>query len=241
MQYKTELHVHCSEVSPCADLTAVQVADRYLAAGYTSLVLTNHLIRFIMERGGEDWDSQVDYFLRPVRLMQDYVGDRMHILLGAELRFDDHDNDYLLYGVTEQFLRENPRPYEMSMKDFKKLANENGILFIQAHPFRNRMKVIRPDMIDGIEVFNGHVGHDSRNDIADLWSKKYDLLRTSGSDFHHPHSVIDAGILTDTPVTSIAQLTDILRTGDCTLICEGPAAARDGLSDMPAKLPRKEN
>ncbi len=236
MQYKTELHAHSSEVSPCADFTVEQVADRYLEAGYTSLCLTNHFIRHILERGGESWEEQVDWFLRPVRLMQSYVGARMHILAGAELRFDDHDNDYLLYGITREFMLAHPYFYEMKLKDFTPLARENGILVIQAHPFRNRMKVIRPDMIDGIEMFNGHAGHDSRNDLAELWSKKYKLLRTSGSDFHHPHSVIGAGILTDEPVTSIEQLTEILRTGDCTLICRGPAAERDGMCDMPAAL-----
>ena len=42
MQFKTELHAHTSEVSPCGHVTAPEVADRFIAQGYTSLVITNH-------------------------------------------------------------------------------------------------------------------------------------------------------------------------------------------------------
>lgn len=35
------------------------------------------------------------------------------------------------------------------------------MLFYQAHPFRNSMKITNPELLDGIEVYNGHPGHDS--------------------------------------------------------------------------------
>ncbi len=232
MAFLTELHVHTCEVSPCADLTAEEVADRYIAAGYTSMVVTNHFISYILDRLGNTWDEKIDAFLAPVKVMRAYTEGKMNILLGAELRFDDHDNDYLLYGLTEEFLRAHPDFQKMSLDQFVSLARENGVLFVQAHPFRNGMRVIRTDRIDGIEVFNGHHGHDSRNDIANAWAEKYGLLRTSGSDFHHPHSVESGGILTDAPVTSTEQLVNILRNGGYTLHCSGPAAARDRMKNM---------
>ena len=235
MQFKTELHAHCSEVSPCADMSATEVVDRYIQAGYTSLVLTNHLTSPILCGRGETWDEAIDFFLAPIETMRTHAKDRLHILLGAEIRFDGHGNDYLLFGLTEAFLRSHPNMQQMRLKDFISVAREHDILVIQAHPFRNGMRIINPTDIDGYEVFNGHPGHDSRNQWADRWAHERGLLRTSGSDFHHPHSVESGGILTDEPITDIQQLVKILRTGDCTLLCGGPAAERDGMTDMPAK------
>ncbi len=238
MPFKTELHAHCSEVSPCADMSAEQVVDCYLEAGYTTLVLTNHFITRILNEAAPTWDEQIDFFLRPLELMRRRAAGRMHILLGAELRFDDHQNDYLLFGFDEEFLRTHPHFLSMKLMDFHELCRENGFLLIQAHPFRNGMKITRPDQIDGVEVFNGHPGHAARNDIALAWAKKYDLIPTSGSDFHHPRprSLETGGILTEEPVVSMEQLVTILRERQATLLCSGPAAERDGMTDIPARF-----
>ena len=235
MKFKTELHAHCSEVSPCADMSAAQVVDRYIDAGYTTLVLTNHFSSTIRDNIGRTWAEKIDRFLSPIKLMEERANGKLHILLGAEIRFDTHGNDYLLYGLTEEFLRANPDMQKMRLTDFAPIARENGVLIIQAHPFRNGMMIVRSEYVDGYEVFNAHPGHASRNDWADRWAKMQGLLRTSGSDFHHPHSVEAGGILTDTPITDTKQLADVIRRADCTLLCGGPAAERDGMSDMPAK------
>lgn len=235
MQYKTELHAHSREVSPCADLTAYAVADRFIAAGYTSLVLTNHYTQKILDKAGETWEEKMDYYLSPYRKMKSYAKGRMEVLLGLELRFLENFNDYLVYGVDEQFLYDHPELYNMTLKTFSPFAKEHGLLVIQAHPFRNRMTVMNPALLDGVEVFNGHKGHDSRNALADAWAKRYGLLRSSGSDFHHPDSEESGGILTDALITSIPQLIDTLRSGNCILHCSGTAAALDGMTDMPAK------
>ncbi|MBQ2734552.1 MAG: hypothetical protein IJF33_01835 [Clostridia bacterium] len=235
MQYKTELHAHTREVSPCADLTAPEVAERFLAAGYTSLVVTNHYCDYVVDNAGESWEEKMDYYLLPYRKMQEYAKGRLNVLLGLELRFLENFNDYLVYGVDEQFLHDYPDLHKMSLKTFAPFAKEHGLLVIQAHPFRNRMTVMNPKLLDGVEVFNGHKGHDSRNPVADMWAKRYGLLRASGSDFHHPDSEESGGILTEQPITSVSQLVETLRTGNCILHCSGTAAALDGMVDMPAK------
>lgn len=238
--YKTELHAHTSEVSPCADLRAPEVAERYIAAGYTTVNVTNHYCDYVMDPAGETWQEKIDHFLSGYRIMKDYAKDRLNVLLGCELRFVGSMNDYLIFGLTEAFLIAHPDLHRMTLKSFSGLAKENGLLIVQAHPFRNGMMVSDPALLDGIEVFNGHPGHDSRNDIADLWAKKFHLLRTSGSDFHHPTSIECAGIMTDTPVTNEQQLAGILRDETYLLHCSGPAAERDGMHDMPAKYGKEE-
>ena len=97
------------------------------------------------------------------------------------------------------------------------LATENNMLFIQAHPFRNWMMVIDPRMVDGVEVFNGHFGHDSRNEIANMWAERFNLIKTSGTDFHYITSPANGGIFTEEEITDMAQLIEILKSGNYTL------------------------
>jgi hypothetical protein len=110
--------------------------------------------------------------------------------------------------------------YRMNPHSFHELAKENGLLFIQAHPFRNGMTVVAPWDLDGVEVYNGHKGHDSRNEVADLWADKYNLIKTSGTDFHYDHVPTNAGIFTEEKITSMEQLVEILKSGKYELIKE---------------------
>lgn len=236
MQYKTELHAHTREVSPCADLTATEVADRYIADGYTSIVITNHYTQTIIERMGDTWEERINAYLSPIRMMREYAKDRLNVLLGCELRFAENSNDYLIIGITEEFLISHPELYLMNLKSFSALARENGLLVVQAHPFRNGMSVMPPEYLDGIETFNGHVGHDSRNPIADAWAKRYGLIETAGTDFHHPYQSGVAGILTDEPIVSEEQLLAILKSGSYTLHCSGPRSEAEGIVDHLPKI-----
>ncbi len=232
MPYLTELHAHSREVSPCGQKTVQEVVDLYLAAGYHSLVLTNHYCDYVMNMPGKDWEERYAHYISAYHAMREYAGDRMHILLGAELRFEGMNNDYLIFGLTEELLHKFPDLHKMTLKSFYPLAKDHGLLVIQAHPFRHGMQVMRPDYLDGYEIFNGHPGHDSRNDIARIWCKKYGKLPTSGSDFHEMRQYATGGIYTEEPITSTRQLVELLKSGAYTMRCRGGAAERDGCSDL---------
>ena len=73
----------------------------------------------------------------------------------------------------------------METEDGIRFVQSLGCTVVQAHPFRNHCMIVPPGILDGIEIFNGHPGHDSRNDIATYWAEKFDYkIRTGGSDFH---------------------------------------------------------
>lgn len=214
--YKTELHVHSSSVSNCSDVPEDSIARRYIAAGYTTIVLTNHLSKFTyknkrFDRSGDTWDTKIDYYMNGIKKLTEAAVGRINVLWGVELRSNINDNDYLIYGVDERFLRSTPDIMDMKIKLVAEAVHEVGGLFCQAHPFRNDMKVTKPELLDGIEVFNGHSNHDSRNDIAEAWAEKFGLLGISGSDLHHPYQAPCGGIVTDGPVTDIGQLVSLLR------------------------------
>ena len=221
--FKTELHCHSTEVSACSKITATQLRDRYISAGYTTVVLTNHFAVFTYNHlKCADWQEFVDKYMYGYNLLKSVSQGQLEILLAIEIRPQDSPNDYLMYGVTEGFLRENEFLYNKSVEKLSRLARENGILFIQAHPFRDYMQMTSTELIDGIEVFNGnhggHYGTDSRNDIAEAYADKYEFIKTSGTDLHYPNDKILGGIATNEKIRSIPQLIEILKSGNYKLI-----------------------
>lgn len=216
--FKTELHCHSMDVSQCARVNAAQIVEKFAVAGYNTLVLANHFSSYTMEAlHSTDWNDWVDKYLNGYYNLKKEAEGKLNILLGMELRFNGNTNDYLVFGVTEELLRNNTDIFTMGPEKFHALAKENDCLFIQAHPFRNSMVVIDPRHLDGVEVFNGHLGHDSRNDIANMWADKFNLIKTSGTDFHYFDYPANGGIITDEEITSMPQLVEILKSGNYTL------------------------
>lgn len=166
--YKTELHLHNAAISRCAHTTDEEIVARYEQAGYTTLVLTNHFSRSSFNaRSYASYEDFVHQFWQAGPRLEELSGGRLRVLTAAEVRFDTSNNDYLVFGVTKEMMLENQEMFWCSgLRKFRPFADEQGLLVYQAHPFRDGMTVARPDLLDGIEVFNGHPGHDSRNPIA---------------------------------------------------------------------------
>lgn len=226
MSYKTELHCHSTTVSKCASATPETIVETYLAHGYTTIVLTEHFSPFSFnnkkngDRRGHTHEQRVDFFLSGTEVLKKAAGDRLHILQGCELRLISDDNDYQIYGDSGDFLRANPDIMDIDVAELSRRVRAAGLLLIQAHPFRNEMTISDPCLLDGIEIYNGAVGHDSRNDIALMWAKRYShLIGTSGSDYHRTsNGLVSGGIVTDEAITSNAKLLEVLRSGNYTIL-----------------------
>lgn len=229
MSFITELHCHTGEISNCASESSRSIVNRYVEAGYTSLTVTNHLSchtfgghKYV---GSRSWDDKISFFMKGVDIVKEHAQDRINVLWGIELRLNTDDNDYLVYGVTEDFLRNNPDLLDITLKEAKeRLLTINALIF-QAHPFRNNMRISSPNYLDGVEAYNGAINHDSRNDIAEIWAKKFGLRMISGSDLHHSNHIISGGISTDTPITNNDQLLEVLRSGNYNALHIGEAPA----------------
>lgn len=224
MKYKTELHCHSAEVSKCARITMEEILENYQKEGVSTLVVTNHYSPQTFDHMTDaSWKEKNDYFLSAYHKAKELAGDKMTILLGMEFRNIYSDNDYLIYGVTEEFLykysTDEQNFIDMHLKDVADLARQNGMLVFQAHPFRNGMTVINPSYLDGIETLNGHQRHDSRNDIASMWADKFNLLRCGGSDCHEVGDEAFVSLVTDTKIETNEQLVEVLKSG-ITLECK---------------------
>lgn len=214
MKYKTELHAHTSEVSRCAHICGEELVDIYEKAGYSTVVITDHMSKrtfpVVKKR---KWNEYVDDYLIGYNAAMKAAQGRLNIILGMEISFYENDNDYLVYGVDEKFLRRHPNMMEMGIRKFSEVAKRSGLIVVQAHPFRDHMTVIKPGIVEGIEIFNAHPGHDSRNDIARMWAEKYGYkIRTSGSDFHEVQHGARGGIITDFEVKTTDDLLKVLRS-----------------------------
>lgn len=232
MSFKTELHCHTAGVSACARITPAEMVEKYVAASYSTVVLTNHLsfVTFSPDyyHGSFDWQSKMDFYLDGYYKLKEAAGDRLHILLGAEARIYRHDAaDYLIFGITEEFLRTHPTLLDTGFPAFSQCVRSAGLFLVQAHPFRNHMIVTDPKRLDAVEVYNGNEHCSSRNDIAEIWADRLQIPKTSGSDLHRPGDSACAGIRTETPVTTNGELLAVLRSGNYTLIKEGKNLRED--------------
>ncbi len=228
MKFKTELHAHTAPVSVCADITIEETIEKYVQEGYTTLVLTDHLNVQTFDHptihrytGSEDWDERVDYYMTAIARAREVAAGRIHVLQASEIAPNRLYTDYLVYGLGEDFYRAHPNIMGYKTKELCEAVHEWGGLIYQAHPFRNTMMITDPRLLDGVEVWNAHPHHDSRNDFARLWAERYGLRMISGSDMHHPWQTAGGGILTDHPITTMDELTEVLRSGEYELICEG--------------------
>ncbi|MCH5192068.1 MAG: PHP domain-containing protein [Oscillospiraceae bacterium] len=213
-----EMHTHTSETSRCAHVSAHGVVDEYIHAGYSGIVITDHMSTSTFEKFDHinmTWKEKVDYFLGGYREALKAADGRINVLLGMELRFDIPNvmNDYLVYGVTEKFLYSTPELLNMNLHDFSKLAHRNKMVIFQAHPFRVGMKISKPKYLNGIEVFNGNPRHDSSNYLASIWAKKHDLLAVSGSDFHEYEDLARGGIYFEKEIETNDELVKELLFG----------------------------
>lgn len=210
-----EMHAHTAETSRCANVRAKMAVAAFIKAGYDGAVITDHFSPSTFERLDLSWDEKVTHFLKGYRAALKAADGKIHILLGMELRFDipNDMNDYLVYGITEEFLRSNPEILTMGLSAFSALAHENGLLIFQAHPFRIGMRITNPKLLDGVEVYNGNPRHDSSNDFAKAWAKKHGLLQSSGSDYHEREDVARGGMYFDSEIKTNGQLLAASKSG----------------------------
>ncbi|NLP47610.1 MAG: PHP domain-containing protein [Clostridiales bacterium] len=213
-----ETHAHTAEVSSCGNLYSNQVIDSYIDEGYDAIVITDHFhLHFFKRNSHLNYKEQVDKYLSGYRAAKAYAGNKMKVFLGLEISLDGDPNDYLIFGVEEEFLHKNKNLCSLDIKHLSDLVRENNYLLVQAHPFRKNMRIVNPSLLDGIEVYNGNSGHNSSNNIAKAWAQEYNLIETSGTDFHYYFRMKPGGILFKNPINTNAELVKALRSREYSL------------------------
>lgn len=221
--YKYDLHIHTAECDKYAWVGGSEIVRRYKDVGYDGLVITDHYESRILdwmkdEIGTSDKEKIINRYLRgyySARNEAEKIG--FTVLCGAEVRFDNNINDYLVYGLEEQDFYHLPLLNKLqNVEELSAVLPKNAII-VQAHPFRNNMTVCSPDNLFGIEGYNGST-EKFRNEMAKMFANHYNKVITSGSDFHEISKLAKGGIETREKINSQIDLVNILKSGDYKII-----------------------
>lgn len=220
--YKIEPHLHTTHVSRCGWLKAEEIVAGYKAAGYSALIVTDHYNRTTFDYLGIDPAApgdKVGPFLEGYRLVKE-EGEKqgLKVFKGAELRFDESENDYLLYGWQNDLLAEPEEIFRMGIAAFSPIARTAGALIIQAHPYRRGCTPAIARYLDGVEVYNANPRHNSRNELAQDYAKEYGLIATAGSDCHRTEDIAITGILSEKLPSDDMGMMRLIRSRNYSLI-----------------------
>ena len=220
--FKIETHLHTNHTSKCGWLDAAALAEGYEKAGYAAVAVTDHYNRDTFEYLNIDTTCPGDVitpFLEGFRRMEAECAKRgLKVYKGAELRFDESCNDYLLYNYPDELLADPEKIFHLGIAAFAPLAREAGALLIQAHPYRKKCTPAIACYLDGVEVLNCNPRHESRNDRAEEYAALHGLLRTGGSDCHRTEDIGLGGILAEELPENAAGLARLIREGRYTVI-----------------------
>lgn len=195
-----DTHVHSIEGSPCGKVNSSEIVLLYKENGYDGIVLTNHFNAAIFERlrfaKMPTWQDKIKGYLASYyEALRVGAQIGLRVYLGIELSNNESRNEYLIYGVTEDFLLAHEYLYSKPLAEIKKIVDENNLLLIQAHPCRHNAYIMPIELIDGVEGFNGNFKHDSNNATASRVGKKIGKIITSGSDFHDFADLGNGGVI----------------------------------------------
>ncbi len=212
-KYKIELHAHTSPCSPCSELPPKDFISRLKSQGYDAVVVTNHFYP-----GGPFMKTEAPVstyladFYEAKRIGEE---EDITVLLGAEFRFEENSNDYLVFGVDEAFLRETVVRLDLTFREFYEIYHAENRLICQAHPFRNGIVAMDGAHMDGIEAFNMHPGHNSRITVSARYADTENIpVLVIGTDLHHPGHEGSAALRAKTLPKNNDELVALLRSKD---------------------------
>ncbi len=214
---KIELHAHTSEVSPCANVAAETMVSVYVKAGYQGVVVTDHFNSYVLESfPGSPRDRVTRYLEGFYKAQQAGEKAGLQIILGMESCIAGGKEDFLIYGIGTDFIYQHPTFYRYTQEEAYRACQEYGALLFQAHPCRPGLAPRDPNLLDGMEVYNGNPRHKNNNPRAREWAEAHGLIFSSGSDFHEMEDVGRGGIILPVDIRDSKELAEALkrRTGE---------------------------
>lgn len=194
--YLYETHLHTSQGSRCGRNTGAEMARAAKEYGYTGIFVTDH------NWGGNcavdptlPWEEWVDQYCKgyeDAKVEGDKIG--LDVFWGVEA--SHQATDFLLYGITPQWLKDHPEMREADEKKQYELIHGADGFVVHAHPFREERYIpairLFPYAVDAVEGVNAthsnshSKGHTNpRFDVrAIAYAREYGFPMTAGSDIH---------------------------------------------------------
>lgn len=227
-----ELHFHTLESSHCGHVSALDAIPLYKENGYDLVVVTDHYNHEYFPEyidGTMSWkDTMERWFLGYEAALKAGKECGVTVLHGAEFRFYENHNDYLVYGMTDKMFYENSELFRMSIAEFSDFARKNGVLVFQAHPFRYGQVIQPAKYLDGLEIYNSHPLHNAHNPIAQKYAENNNLIGICGQDFHQYPAMLGCKTKIHGEISTMYELTAKLKARDFEIIKpEHPAVYTD--------------
>ncbi len=221
---QTEMHCHTNLVSPCSDISPKSIVQEHCNAGYGYVFITDHYHPIVFEHKRlkkKSWEEKVDYYLRGYKKTKKAAKNTdLKVFLAMEITLNTKKGiDFLVYGITEEFLYKTKYLYNLEYGEFYNLMKQNGFLVFQAHPYRKASSPVEPICYDGIEIINTNTQHNSKNKMAIEFASHNNLLLISGSDVHREADIARAGILLPAGLSNGQEVAEYIKnTGSPELI-----------------------
>lgn len=219
-RYRIELHAHTCPMSSCSSVSSEDTVKLYSEKGYNGIVIANHFSNYSLNKmAGLDRESYIDAFLKNVsdaRKVAEQLG--MTVYTGCELRFDENDNDYLIYGVDREILEKCFDYMNKNVATFRREVSLPKSVFIQAHPFRGTVNLVEPELLDGIEILNMHPWFNPLASKTTAYAYENNIkIKTAGSDFHAVDHVACSALRAKFLPKDSFELAELLKSGDYVL------------------------
>ena len=218
IMYRTETHLHTSEVSACASASGREQAEQYKSLGYDTIIVTDHFYNgnTAVDRS-LSWDKWVDGFClgyEHTKARGDEIG--LNVLFGLEYGWNG--SDFLTYGIDKQWLKDNGDIINISVQEFCDRVHKHGGIIVQAHPFRkadyiSEIKLL-PEYTDGVEVRNAGNKEKIYDDRALWYAEQFGLTKPAGSDRHHIGGDKFYGVLAGYEIKDISDYIRAVKEND---------------------------
>ncbi|MDR1144229.1 MAG: PHP domain-containing protein [Spirochaetaceae bacterium] len=212
MGFIYETHLHTRQASVCGVSRGADYVRRYLDAGFTGIMVTDHFFNSNtpLDRR-QPWSEWVNGFCSGYEDARNEGEKRgLDVFFGWEETFDG--DDYLVYGLDKAWLLEHPEMIRWTRKEQAREVRRSGGCVVHAHPFRQHSYIdaihLAPHFVDAIEAANKG-NHDAIYDAQALeYARILGLPAVAGSDIHNAKDLpgqAPFGIEVETKLASIAD------------------------------------
>ena len=209
--YIYETHLHTCQASACGKSPGRDYIQRYIDAGYTGIIVTDHFYRgnCAIDRA-MPWREFVKRFCAGYEDARNEGEKRgFPVFFGWEENFDG--DEYLIYGPDGDWMMAHPEMPVWTRRQQYDAIREAGGCVVQAHPFRarsyNHTIYLSQWLCDAVEVYNSGNAPEW-NRLAMRYAEVIGVPGTAGSDNHCADTMRPdrlAGVAFDRPLQDIGD------------------------------------
>ena len=214
-----ELHLHTNAASLCSIVEPEEYIKFYMDRGYSGMVVTDHFYHGNTSVNRHiPWDMFIDEYCEGYyRAKREGDKHGFTVLFGFEQKFCDGTDEYIVLGISPEWLKSHPEIRDMQRVAFFDTIKKARGFIIQAHPFRVRYYVsdirLALDYVDAIEVFNlGDFDEQSRQSYE--YAQNLGLPVTGGTDIHSIENRDEVGgVALEKKINTIEELIEEIKAG----------------------------